>query len=145
MSSTPSPPAVGPPTAAGATRRRILHPGSAGMLVAGVLLVVGSMLPWVTTPFGALSGMAGPGLWVLSAGFVAIAGALLPFRKVALAHCLVAGVGIAALVAWQVARLVQFSAATGDWGQLLPGMGLVMAAGGAVVALRTAYRMAFAP
>lgn len=122
-------------------RRRVFHRGSAGMIVAGLLIVVGSLLPWVTTPFGSLSGTAGPGLWTLSAGFIAIAGAVLPFRKVAIAHCLGPGAVVALIAAWQVARLVQLSAATGAWGQLLPGMGLVMAAGGAVVLLRTGYRL----
>lgn len=138
----PSGPA--PNGTAPATRRRILHRGSTGMLVAGALLVVGSALPWVMTPFGTVSGLAGPGLWTLSAGFLVIAGALLPFRVLAIAHCLVPGIGVATLVAWQVARLVQLSAATGEWGQMLPGMGLVMVAGGAVVVLRTGYRLVVA-
>lgn len=111
------------------------------MIVAGLLTIVGSLLPWVMTPFGSLSGTAGPGLWTLSAGFIAIAGAVLPFRKVAIVHCLGPGVAIAAIALWQVARLVQVSATTGAWGQVLPGMGLVMAAGGAAILLRTGYRL----
>lgn len=111
------------------------------MIVGGLILVVGSLLPWVMTPVGSLSGTAGPGLWSLSAGFIAIAGALLPYRKVAIAHCLLPGFGVAAIVVWQVARLIQLSAATGAWGQLLPGMGLVMAGGGAAILLRTGFRL----
>lgn len=122
-------------------RRGVLHRGSIGMIVGGLLAVVGSLLPWVTTPFGSLSGTAGPGLWTLSAGFIAVAGALLPYRRMAIAHCLGPGLATAAIVAWQVARLVQLSAATGSWGQLLPGMGLIMVTGGAVVLLRTSYRL----
>jgi hypothetical protein len=122
-------------------RRRILHRGSVGMIVGGLIAVVGSLLPWVMTPFGSLSGTAGPGLWTLSAGFIAIAGALLPYRKVAIAHCLGPGFAVAAIVVWQVARLVQLSAVTGGWGELLPGMGLVMAAGSAVILLRTGFRL----
>jgi hypothetical protein len=111
------------------------------MLVGGLIVAVGSLLPWVTTPFGSLSGTAGPGLWTLSAGFIAVAGALLPVRKVAIGHCLVAGFAVAAIVVWQVVRLGYLSAATDAWGQLLPGIGLVMAAGGAVVLLRTGFRL----
>jgi hypothetical protein len=122
-------------------RRRILHAGSAGMLVGGLIMVVGSLLPWVSTPFGSLSGTAGPGLWTLSGGFIAIAGALLPYRKIAIAHCLLPGAAAAAIVAWQLARLAQLSAATDSWVQLLPGMGLVMAAGAAAILLRTGYRL----
>lgn len=111
------------------------------MLVGGLIIVVGSLLPWVTTPLGSLSGTAGPGLWTLSAGFIAIAGALLPYRKVAIAHCLLPGFIAAAIVIWQVARLAYLSASADAWGQLIPGMGLVMAAGGAVILLRTGFRL----
>nr|MDT0662442.1 hypothetical protein [Micromonospora sp. DSM 115978] len=128
------------PTAA-PVRRRIVHAGSLGMIVGGVLSLVGSLLPWVITPFGSLSGTAGPGLWTLCAGFIAIAGALLPYRKVAIAHALLPGLAVAAIVGWQVARLVYLSSATGSWGQLMPGIGLVMAAGGAVVLIRTGVRL----
>ena len=111
------------------------------MLVGGLITVVGSLLPWVSTPLGSLSGTAGPGLWTLSAGFLAIAGALLPYRRVAIAHAAIPGVAVAAIAFWQAARLVQLSATTGSWGQLLPGIGLVMVAGGAVILLRAAHRM----
>ncbi|MFY1633295.1 hypothetical protein ACN27F_08425 [Solwaraspora sp. WMMB335] len=127
--------------AAAPARRRVLHAGSLGMIVGGLLALVGSLLPWVITPFGPLSGTAGPGLWTLSAGFIAVAGALLPYRKVAVAHCLVPGLAVAVIVGWQLARLVYLSSATGGWGQLLPGIGLVMVAGGAVVLLRTGMRL----
>lgn len=131
-------------TASGATtvrRRRILHVGSGGMILGGLLMVVGSPMPWVSTPVGHLSGLAGPGLWVLCAGFIAIAGALLPYRRVALAHALVPGAAILVLVVWQLLRLVQLSASTDSWGKLLPGIGLVLVAGGAVVLLRSAARI----
>ncbi|GAB3841626.1 hypothetical protein ACFFMR_07900 [Micromonospora andamanensis] len=122
-------------------RRRILHAGSLGMIVGGVLALVGSLLPWVITPFGSLSGVAGPGLWTLSVAFLAIAGALLPNRKVAIAHSLIPGLVVAVIAGWQVARLISLSASTGAWGQLMPGIGLVMAAGGAVVLIRTGMRL----
>ncbi|NLU78387.1 hypothetical protein HCA58_08350 [Micromonospora sp. HNM0581] len=122
-------------------RRRVLHAGSLGMIVGGVLALVGSLLPWVITPFGSLSGAAGPGLWTLSMAFLAVAGALLPYRKVAVAHSMIPGLVVAAIVGWQVARLVSLSASTGAWGQLMPGIGLVMAAGGAVVLIRTGMRL----
>ncbi|MEU5554396.1 MULTISPECIES: hypothetical protein [unclassified Micromonospora] len=122
-------------------RRRILHAGSLGMLVGGLLVLVGSVLPWVITPFGSINGAAGPGLWTLSVGFLAIAGALLPYRKVAIAHSLIPGVTVALIVGWQAARLISLSASTGAWGQLMPGIGMVMAAGGTVVLIRTGMRL----
>ncbi|WP_125774047.1 hypothetical protein [Antribacter gilvus] len=128
-------------TSGTAVRRRVLHPGSVGMILGGLIIVVGSVLPWVSTPVGSIPGHAGPGLWTLCAAFVALAGAVLPFRRVAVAHCLVAGLPVAFLAAWQVVRLVEVSAATDSWGKALPGMGLVMVAGGAVILLRTAWRL----
>ncbi len=118
-----------------------MHAGSLGMLIGGLITVVGSLLPWVTTPFGSLSGAVGPGLWTLCAGFIALAGAVLPYRKVAVWHSLAPGVAIATIVVWQLLRLADLSQTTQSWGQLLPGMGLVMAGGGAVILLRTGRRL----
>lgn len=126
-------------------RRRLMHVGSAGMLFGGVLVVVGSVLPWVATPAGSLSGMAGPGLWTLSAGMIAIAGALMPYRKLALAHALLPGLAGGAIVGWQLVRVAQLSAMTDSWGKLLPGIGLVMVGGGAVILLRAAMRVWHSP
>src|SRR5690606_13668826 len=131
-----------PPNAGSAVaRRRVLHAGSAAMIVGGLITVVGSLLPWVTTPFGTLSGTVGPGLWTLCAGFIAIAGALMPNRKVAIAHCLVPGLAVGFIAAWQLLHIIRISATTDSWGQLLPGMGLVMVTGGAVILLRAGWRL----
>ncbi|WP_245900459.1 hypothetical protein [Prauserella shujinwangii] len=126
----------------GATgRRRIMHVGSVGMIFGGLLILVGSLLPWVSTPVGHLSGVAGAGLWTLCAGTIAVAGALLPYRRVAFAHALLPGIAVAVLVAWQLLRIAQLSASTDSWGSLLPGIGLVVAGGGAFVLVRTALRI----
>jgi len=111
------------------------------MILGGLLMVVGSPMPWVSTPVGGLSGAAGAGLWTLCAGFLAIAGALLPRRRVAFVHAVVPGVAAALIVSWQLIRLVQISASTDAWGKVLPGIGLVLVAGGAVVLLRSAKRI----
>jgi len=134
MTVTSQPTATRPPA-------RILHVGSIAMLFGGLLLAVGSVLPWVQSPLGSLSGLAGPGLWTLCAGVIAIAGALIPHRRVALVHAALPGLAAATLVAWQLARLVQLSASTDSWGKLLPGIGLVMAGGGAVILIRAALRI----
>lgn len=111
------------------------------MLVGGLLVAVGSLLPWVSTPLGSLSGTVGGGLWTLCAAMLAIAGALLPYRRVAFWHALVPGLAVAGIAAWQISRLLYLSATTDAWGQLLPGIGLVMVAGGSVFLLRTARRL----
>ncbi|WP_235999126.1 hypothetical protein [Qaidamihabitans albus] len=122
-------------------RRRIMHAGSPGMILGGLLLLVGSLMPWVSTPVGHLSGAAGAGLWTLCAGTIAIAGALMPYQRVAFAHALLPGAAAAVLVLWQLARLMQLSASTDSWGKLLPGIGLVLVGGAAVILLRTALRI----
>lgn len=111
------------------------------MILGGLLLLVGSPMPWVSTPMGHLSGLAGAGLWTFCAGFIAIGGALLPYRRVAFAHALLPGIVAAALVAWQLLRLAQLSASTESWGKLLPGIGLVLIGGAAFVLLNAALRI----
>ncbi|TWE29345.1 hypothetical protein FHX69_2029 [Prauserella muralis] len=111
------------------------------MIFGGLLMLVGSLMPWVSTPVGHLSGAAGAGLWTLCCGALAIAGALMPYRRVALAHALVPGAAAALLVLWQVARILQLSASTDSWGKLLPGIGLVLVGGAAVILLRAALRI----
>ncbi|WP_277212426.1 hypothetical protein [Isoptericola croceus] len=130
---------------AGKPRKQILHPGSVGLLVGALVVIVGSLLPWVITPVGSISGTAGPGLWTLCGGFIAVAGALLPRRWVAVSHSILAGGSVAFVAGWQLVRLVQISAATDAWGQAMPGIGLVMVTGGAVILLATAVRLVRTP
>ncbi|WP_017624207.1 hypothetical protein [Nocardiopsis chromatogenes] len=128
-------------SAAPQAARRVLHPGSIGMLSGGLMLVIGSFTPWVSTPLGNLSGMGGPGLWVMCAGVLALAGALLPYRRIALAHALLPAALAGVLVLWQLARIAQLSGATDSWGKLLPGVGLVIVGAGVVLLLSSARRM----
>ncbi|MFV2144383.1 MULTISPECIES: hypothetical protein [Isoptericola] len=122
-------------------RKQIMHPGSVGLLVGALAVIVGSMLPWVITPLGNISGTAGPGLWTLCGGFIAVAGALIPRRWVAVSHSFLAGGAVAFVAGWQLLRLVQISEATDAWGQAMPGIGLVMSLGGAVILLTTGVRL----
>lgn len=111
-------------------------------LLAGALLIAfGSFLPWVSTPFGNLSGMAGPGLWTFSLGVAGVAGSLLHRRRIALAHALVAGSCAVALTAWQVVHLLLISGRTAAWGAVVPSTGLLLVLGGGVLALRAAWRL----
>jgi hypothetical protein len=126
-------------------RKRILHPGSVAMLVGGLAVIVGSLLPWVITPIANLSGLAGPGWLTLCGGFIAVAGALFPRRWFAITHCLIAGGTVALVAGWQLVRLAQISAANDSWGQAMPGIGLVLVTGGAVILLATAVRLMRTP
>src|SRR5690625_3771125 len=121
--------------------RRVFHPGSAGLFSGGLLLIIGAFTPWVSTPLGNLNGMAGPGLWVMCAGALALAGALLPYRRLALAHAIIAPAVAGGLVLWQLARIAQLSMATDTWGKILPGIGLVIVGGGTVLIILAARRI----
>lgn len=118
-----------------------MHVGSVGMLLGGLMMLIGSVTPWVMTPLITLNGMAGAGLWTLSAGFIAIAGALIPHRTSAMAQSFGPGGFAAVVVAWQLVELIRISAATDTWGKLLPGIGLVLVGGAAFVLLRTGFRI----
>src|SRR5699024_2535114 len=87
-----------------------------------------------------LRGTDGPGVITLSVGFLAFAGAFVPKRRLAIAHAGVPGLLVAAIAALQVLNIVVASVQT-QWGSFLPGMGLVLAGGGAVVLLRSAWKM----
>ena len=132
-------------TTSAPTVRKRLHPGSAGMLVGGLLIIVGSMLPWIFVAGLTMSGSLPLKLWLLSAGCIAVAGALIARRWSVVAHCAVAGLTAGVLVAWQLALLIRISASTDAWGAALPSIGLVMVGGGAVVVLATGVRVLRTP
>jgi hypothetical protein len=111
------------------------------LLLAAALIVVGSFLPWVDTPFRDFSGMNGAGVWTFYAGVLALAGALVPSPRVAAVHALLAGVVAAALPVWQVARLVRL----GIIGQAIPSIGLVIVLGAGVIALGAGWGMRTQP
>ncbi|KIH99507.1 hypothetical protein LP52_06295 [Streptomonospora alba] len=127
--------------AAPAARRGILHAGSLRMIGGGLLLIIGAFTPWVSTPLGNLSAIAGPGLWLLCAGVIAVAGALLPHRRVAIAHALVPAAACGAIVLWQLGTIAYYSAETATWGKMLPGAGMVIVGGGVALLLTAARRM----
>lgn len=126
----------------------IFHIGSWPMLIAGMMMIFSAFLPWVYLSFlqgvagesFALRGTDGPGVVTLSLGVLALAGGLVPRRMIALLHAAIPGVIVAAIVAMQVYNLVVASVAT-QWGAFLPGMGLVLAGGGAVLLIRVAWRI----
>ncbi len=126
----------------------VFHPGSWSMLIGGMMMIVSAFLPWVYVmvvqeimgePF-ALRGTDGPGVITLSVGCLAFAGAFIPKRKLAIAHAAVPGLVVGAIAALQVWNILAASAQT-QWGSFMPGMGLVLAAGGAVVLMRAAWTM----
>lgn len=133
---TPSPPAT-------ARRRgaRLAARAQVRLLGASILVIFGSLLPWVSTPFGNIGGARGAGLWTLYAGVAGIAGALIPSRRLALAHAAVLTVVALALPAWQFIHLMRIGADTGSFTVAVPGLGLVLVAAGGGLAAQAAARL----
>lgn len=121
----------GTPTA---RRWPYLGSGQRQLLVASVMIMLGSGLPWVYTAFGTLIGLRGAGLWTFYAGALALAGTVLRHRRLVRAHALLVGVVALGLPLWQLARMV----ALGLGGGWAPGVGLALVAGGGALALRAA-------
>ena len=91
------------------TQRRIwppAHPAQLRLLLASVVVILGSFLPWVVTGFGTYRGIAGPGLWTFYAGVFGIAGALIPMRRLAVLHGAALTLAALFLPMWQVQRIV---------------------------------------
>lgn len=126
----------------------VFHPGSWPMLFGGMMMIFSAFLPWVYVTLTqeiigeafVLRGTDGPGIVTLSVGFLAFAGAFLPKRRLAIAHAAIPGLVVAAITGLQGWNIIIGSIQT-QWGSFLPGMGLVLAAGGAVILLRSAWKM----
>lgn len=114
-----------------------MHPARRRLLLAVFLVLVGSFLPWLYAAGIAKSGALGPGLWTLYASFLGLAGVLLPFQRVGAVHAAVMAAVALALPVWQVVHVLGLV----GWGGWTPGPGLVMVAGGGVVAAGCALRL----
>lgn len=106
--------------------------------MAALLIVVGSLTPWVDTAFGDLRGLAGGGLWTLYATAFGIAAAIIRRPRLAAGHALAMAVPAVILPLWQVARLLPLGGFGTGW---VPGFGMIAVLGGGVIALRAAHRL----
>lgn len=123
-------------TAPPAARRRKM-PGQKRLLAASVLILVGAFLPWFYTPFATFTGMRGPGLWTATVGLLALAGAIVPVRILAVLQAAAAAAICVALPVWQFFRLFNLVGMQG-W---TPGPGLVLTLGGGVLAGVAAWQL----
>lgn len=111
------------------------------LLLGAALVVLGSFLPWVSTPFGNLAGTRGAGLWTLYAGVAAVAGGIVRSRLLAFGHAVVCSAVVLTLAGWQLGRLGRLALATGTATVAVPGLGLLLVvAGGALIAV-AAFRL----
>lgn len=117
--------------------RRAAHPARKKLVVAVLLVMVGSFLPWIYVNGVPRSGALGPGLWTFYGSMLGLAGVLLPYRRVGAAHGAIMAAICLVLPAWQVLHVLGL-VGFGGW---MPGPGLVMVAGGGVVAAAASVRL----
>lgn len=114
----------------------------AWVFIFALLIMLGSVLPWVDTIAGSLSGHQGAGLWTLSGGAIVLAGGLLHSvlgrRWVTVAHAAIGGAAALVLAGWQGLRLLRLCGG----GACAPGVGLVLVLVGGIGALLVAGRLA---
>lgn len=103
------------------TRRRKM-PGQWRLLAASAMMLVGAFLPWLYTPAGPVSGMQGPGMWTATFGMIALAGALVPLRVLAMWQAVACAAIAVALPIWQFFHVFS-KVGMGGW---MPGPGLVL-------------------
>lgn len=120
-----------------ATSRRRKMPGQMRLLAASAMILVGAFLPWLHTYLGNVGGMRGPGLWTATVGMLALAGALVPVRILAVVQALAAAAICIALPLWQFTRLFRLVGMQG-W---TPGPGLVLTLAGGVLCAVAAWQL----
>lgn len=117
--------------------RRPMHPARKRLVLAVVLVMVGSFLPWLYLAGVPKSGALGPGLWTFYASMLGLAGVLLPYRKVGAGHAAAMAAAAVALPLWQLIHVL-LTVGFGGW---MPGPGLVMVLGGGVLAASAAWQL----
>jgi hypothetical protein len=101
------------------------------------MVLFGSLLPWVDTAVGSVSGARGAGLWTFYAAMLGLAGALVPMRRVAAVQATIFAAVAILVPAWQVVHLLSL-VGTAGW---VPGPGLVLVVGGGVLAATAATQL----
>ena len=108
------------------------------LLLATLVVVIGSFSPWVHTAVGNVPGYRGGGLWTFYAAMLGFTGALVPWPRVAAVQAAMLALVAVALPLWQVVHVLML-VGTGGW---LPGIGLVLVLAGGVTAGVAAWRVA---
>jgi hypothetical protein len=122
------------------TRRRV-DPAKRRLAGAVAMVAFGSFLPWIDTAVGSVSGARGAGLWTFYAAMLGLAGALVPMRRVAAVQAAIFAAVALLVPAWQVVHLLNL-VGTDGW---IPGPGLLLVAGGGVLAAIAAAQLFRSP
>jgi hypothetical protein len=118
------------------TRRRV-DPAKRRLAGAVAMVAFGSFLPWIDTAVGSVSGARGAGLWTFYAAMLGLAGALVPMRRLAAVQAAIFAAVALLVPAWQVVHLLNL-VGTDGW---IPGPGLLLVAGGGVLAAIAAAQL----
>ncbi|MGH2698376.1 MAG: hypothetical protein ACRDJL_04160 [Actinomycetota bacterium] len=102
-----------------------------GLLVAGIAMWIGALLPWVLVLGQSLRAAPLAMSWALWAGLMTLAGASVRWRNMATLSAVLGGGGALYLATWQSTTLFKACFST----QCLPGPGLVLLFGAGVFAL----------
>ncbi len=113
-------------------------PGRRQLAGAVAMIAFGSLMPWISTALGSISGARGPGLWTFYAAMLGLAACLVPLRRLALAQGALMALVAIGLPVWQLVHVWSLVGTEG-W---LPGPGLVLVFGGGVLAAVGVRRMA---
>lgn len=105
--------------------------GQRRMLIASIIVIAGSVLPWVDTVNGTFLGVQGAGMWTLAAGGMGLAGGMLRRRGIVIGHAAVVAIVPTVLAGWQLLRLLRLCGG----GACAPHIGLGLVLFGGVFAL----------
>ncbi|QDO90364.1 hypothetical protein FNH13_10930 [Ornithinimicrobium ciconiae] len=86
------------------------------------MILVGAFLPWLYTPLGNFTGMNGPGMWTATVGMLALAGAIVPLRMLAIGQALITAGVCLVIPVWQFWHMFSQVGMAG-W---MPGPGLLL-------------------
>ncbi len=135
--STPPRPAASPAPGPGPEALQRSVKARRLLLIATLVVVLGSFMPWVSTAVGNVPGYRGGGLWTFYAAMLGFTGALVPWPRVAVVQAGVLALVAVVLPLWQVVHLLTL-VGTGGW---VPGIGLMLVFGGGVTAGVAAWRL----
>lgn len=121
---------------AAATRRPKMH-GQRRLLAGSIMMLVGAFLPWMYTQVGNFTGMSGPGLWTATVAMIALAGALVPVRMLAVVQAGIAAVVAIAIPLWQFWHMFSLVGMAG-W---MPGPGLLLTFVGGILCGVAAWQL----
>ncbi|CAN5543303.1 hypothetical protein BH20ACT23_BH20ACT23_08700 [soil metagenome] len=114
-----------------------LGPPQKWLLIAGITMLIGSVLPWVLVLGQSLRAAPLAMSWALWAGLMTLAAASIRWRMIAAFSALLGGGGALYLAVWQSTTLLKACLST----QCLPGPGVMLLFGAGILGLLQATKL----